>query len=253
MSKDSRARYLRQQRERLTRKRTTSAVPDWTEPGRAGEAYCEPCDLRFEQEMNMLGLPTLELDWRDEDTGEVEHQSIPVTEWSNWFVPCPRCGGTATITNTQVGVDSRGDRWWYFARPDQRAEISELLGFLRDDTMTAEEVIEELGRRGPTLAALAAWLREQSASVPRIVVEVVLGVLLTQLIFGDPLTTDDLERILKEQHHQHRQEQHEPSRDDRDEPRGKNEPPGGQQHADRRSRTLDDQQNRDDRKRPRQE
>lgn len=228
MPNSKRSRYLRAQRQR--RARRPPAVPDWNEPGRAGVAYCEPCDLRFERDMNVLGLPTLELDWLDEDTGEVEHQSIPVTEYSNWFVPCVRCGGTATITNTHVGVDSNGDRWWYFAEPEQRAEISELLGFLRDESMSAEEVLDELEQRGPMLAALAGWLREQSRSLPRLLVEVVLSVLLTQLITGTQLTTDDLERILEEERRQHRQEQRDSSDDGRRQPGQHQDPP--RQHQD---------------------
>lgn len=237
MSKDKRARYLRRQRERSARQQPTSSLPEWTEPGHAGEAVCEPCGLSFEVEMPVLGM-TLELDLLDEH-GAKRHESYPVAEHSDWFTTCPRCGSTATVINSQSAVDAEGVSWFYFASSEaQKTEIRELLGLLRDEDSSIEQVISEMEGHGPMLAALAAWLREQSGRVPAIVLEVVLGVLLTQLMFGNGLTAEDVERIMDEHEREHRQDQGAPRDNPRNQPREQGRPPHSDVEAEGHRRTL---------------
>lgn len=223
MPDDKRERYLRKQRERRQRKTAPSALPTWAPPGQAAEASCDTCGLRFRVDLPVMGAG-LRITTLDPDGVEREHM-FPA-EQTAWFEPCPRCGEGARIVNAHVHQDSQGVGWTYFASTDaEREELREVLDFLREEAPSLDDMVAELKRRGGLLDALAEWVSAELKSLPRTLAHAVIGAIATQLIFGAGLSSDDLERILREHERQYRQEQTHAGEDSREQTGGESDRP----------------------------
>ncbi len=159
--------------------------------------------------MPVLGA-VLEIEYVTPD-GEHHHRSI-TPDPLVWMKSCPVCeGGGGVVRNAHTHVDAEGRRWTYFASSDEeKAELQEVLEFLRSRPESVEDLVAELERRGALVASLGHWTKQQLQSLPRLVVEVALAVVVEQLLFGANVSQEDLERILRDQQEQYRHHQTQP-------------------------------------------
>lgn len=235
VSKDSRRRYLRTQRERLARvaeRATRSAAP-----GSLAEVICEGCGLHFTADIPVMGF-SLEIEYLDPDG--TKHRTRSTIDESAVLVPCPRCDSGGRVLNEQQALDAEGVRHIFFASGEaEREAVLEALDlFDSGEPLSVHEIITELESRGPLLAALATWVRTRAASVPAIVLEVVLTVVLTHMLSGGGITEEELDRILDEHSREHqRQERPDPGERSRNSPDPHPNAPHKQHDPDRRERS----------------
>ncbi len=226
MSKATRQRLLRRQQERLARSRKSVTVQP-APPGGLAKVVCEGCGLQFEAEMPVMGFE-LVVEYLDEAGNQ--HQSRSTVEESSYLVACPRpgCNSGGRVINEQHGYDSRGVRYDYFASTEaEKQAVREAMQLVDEaDPLALDVIIAEFERRGGVLASLAVWLRQQAASVPRLILEVVITVILTELLAGHGVTAEELDRLLEKHLHEHHHEQPDSPKDRRESPNAPLDQPG---------------------------